>query len=143
MGADMSTDVIDRSDLTTERLLEVFREAYMSAELDEDGDIRIDEGMRVFVRLDRSGQRHIQLYTLMNAKDAVDFGVRLQFCNRFNNQWILVRAAASEESTLIMFDTYLWCDPILHKPTLVYTLKQFMRALPTFVQQSDADDILK
>src|SRR4051794_3495169 len=62
--------VISEDDVTTEALMQLFHRAFLRAQLDEDGDVYISEGLDfpIWVSVDRE-QRVLRLFTFMDTDE--------------------------------------------------------------------------
>jgi len=99
-------EVIPESEVTPERLTQLFRRALLSAEVDKDNDVRVEEGgVKVFVRVDKS-RKLLVFLGAWHLKEQVSMEDKLRLMNRWNDDLIFVRFCVPKDDTL-------WCDYFL------------------------------
>jgi len=86
-------DVIAKDDLTIARIMEIYKGAYIGAEIGADGDIKLElEGLKVFVKVDPT-KKILRFYSLFGAKPEATRQQMLELCNRINDGLVLLRAS--------------------------------------------------
>lgn len=86
-------DVITKDDLTSTRVLEIYKGAYIGGEIGVDGDIKLDmEGLKVFVKVEPE-KKILRLYSLFGAKPGTTRQQMLELCNRINDGLVMLRAS--------------------------------------------------
>jgi len=102
-------EVISNEELSGHKLLEIFKNAYMDAELDQDGDVRLTlDGIKVLVTVDQS-RKLIHFISIFGVKPSATRQQVLELCNRINDRLILIRAAypSALPSAAVMLDHYV------------------------------------
>lgn len=86
-------DVITKDELTIARLMEIYKGAYIGAEIGTDGDIKLElDGLKVFVKVDPT-KKILRLYSLFGAKPGTTRQQMLELCNRINDGLVMLRAS--------------------------------------------------
>jgi len=86
-------EVITREELTIPKLLEVYKQAYMPAEIGSDGDLKLElDGMKVFVKVEVE-KKILRLYALFGTKPGTTRQQVLELCNRINDGLVMLRAS--------------------------------------------------
>jgi hypothetical protein len=86
-------DIISKEELTIPRLMEIYKGAYMGAEVGADGDIKLElEGLKVFVKVEPE-KKILRLYSLFGAKPGTNRQQMLELCNRINDGLVMLRAS--------------------------------------------------
>lgn len=86
-------DIISTDDLTIARLTEIYKGAYIDAEVGADGDIKLQlDGLKVFVKVEQT-KKILRLYSLFSAKPGTTRQQMLELCNRINDGLVMVRAS--------------------------------------------------
>lgn len=128
-------------EITVANIKPFFDVACLNAEIDKDGDLKIeDDGVRTYIRIDPK-HKIITYYSSWEIKASVPEAKKLAFINRLNDKMVLVRYCIAGPTTL-------WCDyQCLYEGgitpyTIVNTYRQFARIVDVSWAGQDADAIL-
>lgn len=107
---DMTTAVVIPSEeLTTEKVLEIFRNAYMDAGIDGDGDLHLRiEGVKMWVKTDPS-RRLMSVRAGYGLKPETSRSSALELANRINDDLVFIRACVPSgmSSPFLYLDHYI------------------------------------
>ena len=119
----MSEDLITSDNLSTEMLKAVFDAAFMETKVDNDGEIIVQEKLKVRVRVNEERKDRIRLLSIFGFKSDSSPLARLQCVNQINVEYIMV--CASAEQNLLFFRYDLMVAGGLTKKALVMAVKRF------------------
>lgn len=138
---DAQSQLIEQEDVTADKLLGIFRAAFLKCEKDEDEDITVkDGGMKTIVSVDKD-KKLIRFVSLWPMKAHVSEDDKLRLVNRWNDKLILVRFCVSSPTTL-------WADHVILYENGVYpyrvvaTYRLFVTVVKGAVYTQDPDDII-
>ncbi len=119
----MSNEIITPENLSKELLKSIFEAAFMETSIDAEGDLQVRDGIGcyVFAREDR-----IRLMTLFRTKDGANRQELLEFANRVNDQYIIVRVTVAGKGTTISFDYDIPVKGGITKQAVVLATKRFL-----------------
>jgi hypothetical protein len=133
--------MLAESELTLERLQEVFSAAYLKTEIDADGDLRIDEdGIKTFVRLDPK-RRLVTYLAAWRLKASVPRERKLQWVNALNQDLVMVRFTVANTPNLVC-DYQFFYEGGVHAQALVHHYRQFVNVVRGAVTLKDPDKIV-
>ncbi len=139
-AADLKTPIRE-GQVSIEAIKAVMEQAAFDVEIDSDGDLKIaDGGLIAFFRVDTE-RKLITLFAIYRLKASAPEVERLRLINRLNDQVILVRFSAPDETTL-------WCDYQFSYDggitpyALINTFRNFARVTRQAVAQHDTEDIV-
>ncbi len=136
-------EVLTTDDLTIARLMEVYKGAYMGAEIGADGDIKLDmEGLKVFVKVEPI-KKILRLYSLFGAKPGTTRSQMLELCNRINDGLVMLRAScpAALPQPALWLDHDLDTEAGLSAVEIVEETRRF-RTIFANIPPLDTDHIL-
>lgn len=136
-------EVLTKDDLTIARLMEVYKAAYMGAEIGADGDIKLEmEGLKVFVKVEPI-KKILRLYSLFGAKPGTTRQQMLELCNRINDGLVMLRAScpAALPQPALWLDHDLDTEAGLSAIEIVEETRRF-RTIFTNIPPLDTDHIL-
>ncbi|MDZ7268380.1 MAG: YbjN domain-containing protein [candidate division KSB1 bacterium] len=118
----MPNDLVTPENLSTELLKSMFDAAFMETSIDEDGDLQVRDGIGcyVFAREDR-----IRLMTLFRSKEGASRQELLEFANRVNDEYVIVRVTISNKGT-VSFDYDIPVKGGITKQAVVLATKRFL-----------------
>ena len=137
-------ELISKEELTTEKLLDIYRRAYMDAELDTDGDIKLRvEGINVFAKVEPAPRYMMRLYCGFGLKPHATRPQILEFCNRINDKLIMVRAYYPESAPMpvLFLDHYLDTEAGVTAEEIVDETRRFVKVFVS-IPPLDTDGIL-
>ena len=136
-------EMIGGEELTGHKLLEIFKGAYMDAQLDSDGDVRLAlDGIKVLITVDQS-RKLVHFISIFGVKPEATRQQVLELCNRINDRLILIRAAypAALPSPALMLDHYVVTEAGVSPTEIVDDVRRF-RSVISSVPPLNTDDIL-
>lgn len=119
----MTEELITPENLSKELLKSVFDAAYMDTSYDDEGDLRVKEGLRCYVLLPSEAKDRIKLLTGFGFKPETSEQQRLEFVNELNKQYIVVKASARKDSLQFEYDILM--SGGITKKALVLMVKRF------------------
>ncbi len=136
-------EVIGLDELTGSKLLEIYQNAYIDAQLDPDGDIRISlDGLKIFVSVDQ-GKKVMRLFTMFGAKPGTARQQLLELCNRINDGLLMIRATypSALPTPALLLDHYVVTEAGLTGLEIVDETRRF-RVVVGSVPPLDTEGIL-
>jgi len=138
-----SNGILPEDQVTSAQLAQFFKAAFMKAEVDEDGDIKVksDAGITVWISIE--GERKLLKYvaTYGFKEDATEVD-RLQLVNTLNDNVILVRFSVPRDDVL-MADYYLYYEEGVIPYQVVNTLRHFANITVKAIREYDTDDLIE
>jgi hypothetical protein len=90
-------DTIEENEATADRLVDILRQAYLTAEIDSDGDLRVtmEDGVKLFVIILKRHPmlKFVAAFGLRKETEEID---RLRLLNTLNDKLIVARFAMPE-----------------------------------------------
>lgn len=140
MAADPAVP-LGEEDVTLHNIKTYFDAAFIKAEFDKDGDLKItQDGMKTFVKIDKD-KKLISFIAVWGLKASVPELKKLQLVNRFNDKLIFVRFSMPNS-------TRLWCDyQFLYDGgvtpyAIVRNYRLFANVVKAAVATQDPEDII-
>ena len=136
-------EVIGSEELSGRRLLQIFRDAYIEAEFDSEGDVRLTlDGIKVLVTVDVS-RKLVHFISIFGVKPTATRQQVLELCNRINDRLILIRAAypSALPSPAVMLDHYVVTEAGVSAVEIVDDVRRFRTVLGS-VPPLNTEDIL-
>ena len=126
-------------EITKEWLQEVFERAYVAVEIDEDGDLALQEGGSLvgWLRLDQA-RKTIELFTMSVFRSDATRDEKLEFINDLNNNVLGATFYVAADSVLVA-DSYIYYEPGLSDKQLVHQYHRFRDAVRTAWSWDKAD----
>ncbi len=136
-------DLIPRDQVTAKRIAEVFRGAFLEAEVDEDGDVRVvDEGgFKVHFRI-YDDQQLLGVFALFRFKKGTSRQAQLELANTLNDQTLLVRFSVTGDGILYA-DYYVPYSAGIRADQLVQSYRWFLKVLRAGLARYDTNDIVE
>jgi len=135
-------DVIAEKDMDSARLVALFKTAFMKADLDEKGDVRVeDANMKIYVKVSNDRKFLIFIATF-RFKESASRLAMLELVNRINDKNIFARAAVTTDNGL-WFDYFLSYEQGLQAHQIVTAYKWFSKAVTGSLDKHDTEDIVK
>jgi len=135
----MSEANITAENVSRNKIKEIFDAAFMESSFDEDGDIKVIERCKCFVRVDKE-RRRINLLTLFGFKSGVSEFEKLQCANMINSSYIMARASVKGDVLAFTYDICL--DGGVSASQVVKTVKRFC-SIPHEAVNDYGRDIVK
>lgn len=134
-------DVVSPDEVTLEWIRQVFEQAFIGAEIDEDGDLELHEsGGRIgWLSLDRD-RKIINLFTIGTFRSEASRAARLEFVNDLNTNVLGATFYVTADSLLVA-DWYIFFEAGISDRQLVNQYQRFRDALQSAIGR-DTDDIL-
>lgn len=131
------------SEVSIERLYELFDGAYMECDLDEDGDLRIvtDSGPRIFLSLHEPNRliRYMAFYKFR--EESIEYD-KLVFVNALNDDIVFIRFSLNGTDTLIA-DYYLPYSRGASPFHIINSAKLMGRVITSGIRQHDTNNLLE
>ncbi len=136
-------EVIGSEELSGRKLLEILRDAYIEAEFDTEGDVRVTlDGIKILVTVDVS-RKLVHFISIFGVKPTATRQQVLELCNRINDRLILIRAAypSALPSPAVMLDHYVVTEAGVSAVEIVDDIRRFRTVLGS-VPPLNTEDIL-
>jgi len=138
----MSEQILDAEEINTELLKEIFEQAFADTEIDGDGDL--------FVRIDGLGcwvlapdQNRIRLLSFITQHDEATDSQKLDFVNRFNTTYIMVRSSLLDNGRIAFdYDVITQYGGVTRK-SLYQLTRRFLSIMREGVSNLDHHGIFK
>jgi len=119
----MQDELITSDNLSPELLQSIFDAAFMDSTLDDDGNITVQDAVRVNVRVNMERKDRIRFFSVFGFKKDSTPLERLEGVNRINNDFIVI--CASAEGDALVFRHDIWVDGGITKKNMIKVLKRF------------------
>jgi hypothetical protein len=123
----------------------VFDAAFIEARVDPDGDCIVDDDLTLVVSADPAKEL-LKLYAFFPSSGTREQA--LEFCNRFNERLIMVRAqvresqkAAGQWTVIFDYDRLVFEDERIEARTIVKTVRRFQAIVRNGIARYDEDKI--
>ncbi|SFS64695.1 YbjN domain-containing protein [Lutibacter maritimus] len=137
-----SQNYIDNTTLNTQKLSEIFKNAYVEVLQVNSSYLKIKDKYETFVDLD-SQNRYISIsgnYALQPNLTKMEI---LEFINKLNTEVALVKSYYGENNNSINYVAYLWIEKGFTDATLIKMLKSYNLALDLILQKDPDYKYLK
>lgn len=123
------------------KIEQMLENAFFDCELLPDDSIRVQaDNLKIFVTI--NGANHLLRFTTFyGLRKYVDMGEKLAFANKLNDDYILIRASVSDDTTLEI-DAHLPFNGGVLPLHIVTLLRLMARVIPSALTNCDAGDIL-
>ncbi len=140
-GEVMTPELIREDEVATARLHALFKAAFMKAELDDDGDLRVgtEGGPRVWVLIN-DGRKMLRFMALYAFVEGTPDDQKLELVNAMNDNLIMVRFAVSGES--LTADYYLSYEEGILPYQIVHSLRAMARVVTNALAEYDTRNIV-
>ncbi|HEU0305192.1 MAG TPA: YbjN domain-containing protein [Gaiellaceae bacterium] len=138
-------EVISKEALTTERLLEIYKHAYMDAQIDSDGDVALTiDGFKLFAKVEPEPKFMTAIRCGFSLKPEATREQVLELCNRINDRLILIRASYPEAAPapMLWLDHYTDTEAGLTAEEVVDLTRRFVTVFAS-IPPLDTDSIMK
>jgi hypothetical protein len=127
--------IITPENVTKELLKAICDAAYMETSVDADGDVVVrDGGIRGYLILS-SHHRHIRIMAQFSVTEGANKFEVLEFLNRVNDEYVLVRCALINNGKGVRFDHYVCLPGGVRPANLVQTIKRFLSIPPDAIKE--------
>jgi hypothetical protein len=132
----MDQDLITPENVSKEMLKAIFDDAMLETSFDSDGDLRVREDISCFVlpKTDR-----IRLLSVFGFKPNVSLQKRLEFVNRINSEYIIIRATVGSRNDTLFFDYDISIKGGITKKALVLATRRFLSIPRPAIQEYGSD----
>lgn len=137
-------EIIAENQVTTDTLESLFRRAFFSTSLDDDGDVCVEtDDPIVYVSINASNKL-IKYTAVYRFKESVSMNSKLVFVNKMNDDVIFCRFSVSEDNPeLLIADYFLPYGEGLPAFQIVSALRLFARVAPRIIHDCDEHDIVR
>lgn len=135
--------LIPREEMTAEKLLEIFRNAYMDAGIDAEGDLHIEiEGRKMWVKSLR-GQSLMTVSVGYGLKPGTSRSSALELANRINDNLVFIRACIPSgfSSPSLWLDHFIDITGGVTGQEVVDEVRRFRRLISS-ISDEDTDNLL-
>ncbi len=132
----MDQDLITPENLSKEMLKAIFDDAMLETSFDADGDLRVREDISCFV-LPKNDR--IRLLSVFGFKPHVSLQKRLEFVNRINSEYIIIRATVGSRNDTLFFDYDISIKGGITKKALVLATRRFLSIPRPAIQEYGSD----
>ncbi|MBI2465805.1 MAG: YbjN domain-containing protein [Candidatus Sungbacteria bacterium] len=133
------SELVTSENATKEMLKSLFDAAFMETSFDSDGDLIVrDGGVRGFVIL-QDENRIIRLMIGYRVKPSAKRIDLLEFLNRVNAEYLIIRAALANNNHSVCFDFYIHLVGGVSRANIVQTIKRVLRIVPQAVNEYGRD----
>jgi Putative bacterial sensory transduction regulator len=135
-------EIISKDEFTTAKLLEIYNQAYMDADIDEDGEIKLElDGFRLFAAVD-SNRGEMRLFSIFALTPESSPQPCLELCNRINGDLVMIRATLlTGPPPRLFLDHYLLTQGGVTGRGIVDTTRRF-RSLIDAIVPLDTENLL-
>lgn len=135
------TELLMPDDLEVARLQSLYDDAGLETMLDSEGDLAVTSGVTCYAIPSQQKDR-IQLLAFVGVKDEVEYGDKMEFANRVNNQVSTVRARVNRKGT-VLFDSHIPVEGGITGSAIVQATQFFLQATAYAANQCDDDGIVR
>jgi len=137
----MSVELITPENVTIDIIKEIYDAAMMECSIDDDrGYVRIQDDILARARIPENKER-IQLGALYGVKEETQRVDRLEYCNRVNDQFVMIRASITEAGDLY-FDYDITIKGGVTRKQIAQATRLFLKFVPKAVADLDEDGII-
>jgi hypothetical protein len=133
-------DLITSDTVSKEMLKSIFDRAFMETSYDSDGDLRIKDGISCWVMPEPD---RIKLVSHFGFRPGSIRLKRLEFVNRLNQKFIMVRASVGDRNDILRFDHVISIRGGVTQIAVVQTAERFLSIIPPAVKDCDTEDIVE
>lgn len=117
----MTEELITPETLSTSLLKEVFDQAFMETVIDPDGHLKVIDRIKAHIR---PREDRIYVFAVFGFRPETPTERRLEFVNRVNQEYIIVRAT-SNDNNLLLFDHDIPVAGGISKKAVVLRVQRF------------------
>ncbi|OEU57250.1 MAG: ornithine acetyltransferase [Desulfuromonadales bacterium C00003096] len=133
----MPNTLVTSDNLSKELLASIYDDAFMSTSYDDDGDLKVKEGISCFVLPSEKNDR-IHFLSMFGFEPGSSEAQRLECVNNINSEYILVNAYVGTNNTL-RFKYDLFIEGGMTKKNIVLATKRFLSIPQSAVQEHGID----
>jgi hypothetical protein len=135
--------IYSESQLTLDKLQQMFGDAGLKSEIDPDGDLEtIIEGFRMYILVNVEEKSKITFIKQYKLKESSSFLERLNLCNTINNEISIIRASIiGSNQTRLYLDYALPTEKGLTQGQILNAARRFASNLSLLIKKDAADII--
>lgn len=136
--------LIAKEELNNQKVLEVYQSAFMEAEMDDDGELKVVvDGFKLYANV-MPDRPFFVLRTMFTVKPEAQRSQILELCNRLNDHMIMIRACLPESAThpMLYIDHFTMTEGGITAEEIVAATRRFMSVVADGVTEYDTEDIL-
>ena len=139
-----AAEVIAENDVTPENIRTLFKRAFYSASLDDDGDVCVDtDGLRVHVTV-MDNTKLLRYVTVYGIKDTAPLESKHAFVNKMNDDVILCRFSIPEHDHDALYaDYFLPFGEGVLAFQIVSALRWFARVVSSAIRDCDENNLVR
>jgi hypothetical protein len=137
-------DVLTESEVTSENIASLFKRAFMSCSIDEDGDLKVQvDDLRVILSI-HDGQKLLKMMAIFGVNESSPLELKHAFVNKMNDVYILTRFSIPEQrSDVLMADYFMPYEGGISTHQLVSTTRTFARIARSAIRDCDEHDLVE
>jgi hypothetical protein len=136
-------EFIAEEDVTVERLLMLFRQAFVNVETAPGGERLVllgESGLRMSLAVD-AGRKLLHLQAAFGLEEAPPLHAKLEAANRLNEEVVFLRAAVVDDTTLTLDHQHAF-DGGVSKAAIVGLVRRMDRIAPRALSQIFGEELL-
>jgi hypothetical protein len=136
-----TAEPLRESEVTAERLQQLFQGAFLGCEIDDDGDLLVrEEGVKTFVQIDED-RKLLNYLTFWSLRPEFSEAQKLSFVNAINKRVIIARFYVQDATTLVC-DYQISFESGVSPYQIVSAYRWFRKVVVGAIQQLDPLDIV-
>lgn len=136
--------LIDKDELNNQKVLEIYKNAYMDAEMDDDGEIKcVVDGFKLYANV-MEDRPFFVLRTMFTIKPEAGRMQVLELCNRLNDHMIMIRCCLPENAPnpMLYIDHFTMTEGGISGEEIVMATRRFMKVITDGIGEYDIDHIM-
>ncbi|MFT5465537.1 MAG: hypothetical protein ACI8UO_000632 [Verrucomicrobiales bacterium] len=140
-SSSFAQDLLSEDDLNLKEIKSLFDSAFIKSEIDEDGDLKIEDGgLKTFITVDEE-KMMITYFSIWPLRAGAPEMKKLQLVNSLNDDLIVVRYCMPKPTTL-------WCDyQVLYEGgitpySIINNYRTFVKVVKGTASSKDPDDLI-
>lgn len=140
-GGDGDGGMLKEWQISTEKTLALFKAAFLKCEIDNDGDVRIeDDSVITFVTLDTK-RKLLKYFSLWRMKADVPLEKKLELVNKWNKELIFAKFFVAKPELMIA-EYWVTYENGVSAYQVVASYRLFKKVVVGAVSDEDPDDIV-
>ena len=136
-------ELISKEELTQEKLLEIYKQAFIDAHIETDKVAIVLEGFKMFAVVEPEPRFNMRLWSGFTCKPTATREQVLELCNRVNDSLVMIRACYPKVVTMpvVYLDYYIDTETGISPEEIIFETRQFAKVAMGIVPL-DTDGIL-
>jgi len=132
-------EVLNPEAIDSASLARIFRDAFLDAAIDDDGEVKVKDGYTYYLTLDEH-HRFIRYRLVMRCKSGVSRAAQQEYAREMNDGYIVIRTRSIE--TAIVFDYHLVIEGGVTKRNIFQSFKRFASAANSALADERSSNVL-